>query len=408
MNAEVDRPMKILHVVPTYLPAVRYGGPIYSVHALCQNLAAAGHEVHVFTTSVDGPQDSDVSHDAAVERDGVQVHYSRSRWLRRLYYSAELAAQLSANIGQFDVVHLHSVFLFPTLAGARASVRAKVPYVLSPRGMLVRDLIERRSASTKRGWIRVFERTNLSHATRIHLTSREEERALVDLGLALAPTSIIPNGVNAPSAFSADAVSSDVRTLIAEGFDILSFGRISWKKGLDRLIEAMVGLPDARVIIAGNDEDGLAPKLRSAAEQLGLDNRLRVLPRHIGETDKEALFAAARVFVLPSLSENFGNVVAEAMIRGLPVVVTERVGAAEVVQASGGGIVTGSGPNDIAAAVVGLLASNDRLATIGAAGAKYARERLTWSGIALRFAEMYREMVDQNPDYAVAGRVAAA
>src|SRR4051794_40725421 len=102
--------MKILHVVPTYLPAVRYGGPIYSVHALCQSLAAAGHNVHVFTTSVDGPRDSNVSHDRPVERDGVQVHYCRSRWLRRLYYSADLAARLSASAGQFDVLYLHSVF----------------------------------------------------------------------------------------------------------------------------------------------------------------------------------------------------------------------------------------------------------------------------------------------------------
>ena len=49
-----NQAMRILHVVPTYLPAVRYGGPIYSVHALCQGLAAAGDEVHVMTTSVDG------------------------------------------------------------------------------------------------------------------------------------------------------------------------------------------------------------------------------------------------------------------------------------------------------------------------------------------------------------------
>ena len=143
------RAMKILHVVPTYFPAVRYGGPIYSVHALCQNLAAAGHRVDVFTTSVDGPRDSDVPHEHPVEVDGVQIHYCRSRWFRRLYYSADLAAQLSLGAGEFDVVHLHSVFLFPTLAGARASVRARVPYVLSPRGMLIRDLIQRRSAGDK-------------------------------------------------------------------------------------------------------------------------------------------------------------------------------------------------------------------------------------------------------------------
>ena len=116
--------MRILHVVPTYFPAVRYGGPIYSVHALCQSLASAGHGVYVFTTSVDGRRDSNVPHVRSVDLDGVQVHYFRSRWLRRLFYSVDLRNHLNLIVGDFDVVHLHSVFLYPTWMGARAAVRA--------------------------------------------------------------------------------------------------------------------------------------------------------------------------------------------------------------------------------------------------------------------------------------------
>jgi glycosyltransferase involved in cell wall biosynthesis len=383
--------MKILHVVPTYFPAVRYGGPIHSVHALCRALAAAGHRVHVFTTSVDGPGDSDVPHGRAVDLDGVQVHYSRSRWLRRMYYSAELKEQL-ARAGAFDVLHLHSVFLFPTWAGARSAVRARVPYVLSPRGMLVRELINQRSAAAKRSWIRLVERGNLARSARIHLTSGEERRALVDLGLALAPMSVIPNGVDTPVPFPSDAVSADVRALVAQGFDILSFGRISWKKGLDRLIQAMPQLPNASALIAGNDEDGLTAELRAIAQTSGVSDRVRFLPRQITGADKEALFAAARLFALPSLSENFGNVVGEAMIRGLPVVVTERVGAAEIIEASGGGAVARACREEFAAVLADLLQSDERLAAMSSAGAKYAREQLTWHGIARRFEEMYLEM----------------
>lgn len=400
--------MKILHVVPTYLPAVRYGGPIYSVHALCQNLAAAGHRVHVFTTSVDGSKDSDVPHDRPVNIDGVQVHYCHSRWFRRLYYSADLATQMSQCAGKFDVVHLHSVFLFPTVAGARASMRARVPYVLSPRGMLIRDLIERRSMAVKRAWIQLIERTNIARASRIHLTSKEEHRALVDLGLALAPTSIIPNGVDVPVSFSPDAVSPDVRAIMAEGFDVLSFGRISWKKGLDRLIHAIATLPTARLLIAGNDEEDLTPSLRCVAEESGVGDRVRFLPRQIGGADKEVLFAAARVFALPSLSENFGNVVAEALIRRLPVVITERVGMAEIVEASGGGVVVGGDLKEFAAALASLLDSNDRCVVMAASGATYARECLTWSGIARRFEDLYAEIANQGRNRAPRARFVTA
>ena len=67
--------LKLLHVVPTYLPATRYGGPIYSVHGLCKALAVRGHEVHVFTTNVDGPGDSAVPLGRPVDLDGVKVWY---------------------------------------------------------------------------------------------------------------------------------------------------------------------------------------------------------------------------------------------------------------------------------------------------------------------------------------------
>ena len=76
------RKLRILQVVPTYFPAVRYGGPIRSVHFLAKALAERGHEVHVFTTSVDGPHDLDVPLATPVNIDGVLVRYFPVRWVR--------------------------------------------------------------------------------------------------------------------------------------------------------------------------------------------------------------------------------------------------------------------------------------------------------------------------------------
>src|SRR5262249_26424552 len=201
-----------------------------------------------------------------------------------------------------------------------------------------------------------------------------ERHALADLGLALAPSIVIPNGAEAPTPFKPGVVSADVREIIDGGFEILSFGRISWKKALDRLIRTMAYLPNARAVIAGHDEGGEATRLRAIAQARGVADRVRFLARGVDGADKEALFAAARVFAMPSLSENFGNVVVEAMVRGLPVVVTERVGAADLVEVSGAGIVVRGGEHDFAAALATLLQSNERLAAMGSAGAVYARE----------------------------------
>src|SRR5687767_11328021 len=85
------QPLRILQVVPAYFPAVRYGGPIRSVHGLCRALVRRGHEVHVYTTNVDGPANLDVPIERPVDIDGVQVHYFGVPALRRLFWAPALA-----------------------------------------------------------------------------------------------------------------------------------------------------------------------------------------------------------------------------------------------------------------------------------------------------------------------------
>ena len=112
--------MRILHVTPTYLPAVRYGGPIRSVHGLAKAQAARGHDVEVFTTNVDGPGVSPVPLDEAVAIDGVKVRYFATGAGRRLFRSPAMGRALKAKIASFDVVHIHYMWVWPTTAAARA------------------------------------------------------------------------------------------------------------------------------------------------------------------------------------------------------------------------------------------------------------------------------------------------
>src|SRR5579863_6141690 len=99
-------PLRLLHVVPTYYPAVRYGGPVRSVHALCASLVRRGMEVSVYTTNIDGDGNSEVPLGTPVEMDGVLVHYFPVPVLRRLYWCPALAGQMRRTIAEFDLVHL--------------------------------------------------------------------------------------------------------------------------------------------------------------------------------------------------------------------------------------------------------------------------------------------------------------
>src|SRR5262249_43069674 len=198
--------MKILHVVPTYYPAIRYGGPIRSVHGLASAQAAQGHDIHVYTTNVDGDGVLPVPLDRSTRLDGVNVWYFATSFGRRIYWSPKMREALALNIKNFDILHLHSVFLWPTSAAAQAARKARVPYVLSPRGMLVPDLIRRKSSLAKLAWICLFERRNIEHAAAIHLTSEVEAMDLRALGLRCKRSTVVPNGID-PPATSIDRLS---------------------------------------------------------------------------------------------------------------------------------------------------------------------------------------------------------
>jgi len=384
--------LRILHVVPTYLPAVRYGGPIFAVHGLCQALAERGHDVHVVTTNVDGPGVSSVPIGVPVNLDGVQVHYFPSPALRRLYWAPMLGHMLRREIGTFDVAHLHSVFLWPTWAAARAARKARVPYVLAPRGMLIKDLINRRSRLAKSTWIRLIERSNVENATAVHLTSQLEVEELERFGWQPRRLAVIANGIEDPLPGSGD-ITADVEAIAAEQPLILFFGRLSWKKGLDRLLHAFARIHSGKLAIVGPDDEGLAPQLSALAGDLQIADRVHILPRSVIGRDKERLYAAAKLFVLPSYSENFGNTVLEAMRRGVPVVVTPEVGAAEIVQESGGGLVVAGDPETFSAAMLRLTIDRDLARSMGEAGMRHAISHYSWARIAARTEDLYQTLM---------------
>lgn len=381
--------MRLLHVSPSYLPAVRYGGPVVAVHGLCRALADAGHRVDVFTTCADGPADLPVDPGAVTCVDGVEVRYFPLRRPRRWFRSPALAAAAARAAGDYDLIHVHALFLHPVSAAAAAARRAGVPYVVSPRGMLVRELFARRSPWLKQGWLALTGRRLLEQAAAVHVTSAREARDVARFGLRLGHVAEIPNGIDTWPAGSASRDPDSV----------LFLGRLSWKKGVDRLMEAVALLPGTTLTVAGNDDEGLRPQLEALAARLGIAGRVRFTGPVAGE-DRRILYARAGVFVLASHSENFANTVLEAMAAGCPVVVTPAVGLADAVRAARCGVVCGESPRQLAAAIAGVLADRDAAAGMGERGRELVRDRYLWPRVAGRMTALYERLAG--------GRAAAA
>lgn len=380
-------PLRLLHVVPTYYPAVRYGGPIRSVHALCASLVRRGHKVCVYTTNVDGDANSDVTLGEPVDMDGVMIRYFPVPALRRLFWSPSLAQRLRKTIHAFDLVHLHSIFLWPTYVAARTAKRAAVPYVMSPRGMLVNDVIRGKSHLAKSAWIALVERRSFAQAAGLHVTAEIEGTEARALDLKLPEIFCVPNGVRWPDRHQplSEGPFAGMRRPYA-----LFLSRINHKKGLDRLIRAWKWVPELELIIAGNDEEDYLPELRALAQNEGVANRLQFVGP-VNDEHKWGLYESAEMFILPSYSENFGNVVAEAMAMACPVVVTPEVGLANLVRHAGAGVVTPGDPTILARAITDLHRDEVRRKRSGSAGRQAAIEHLSWEGVAAQMeAEYYR------------------
>jgi glycosyltransferase involved in cell wall biosynthesis len=261
--------------------------------------------------------------------------------------------------------------------------------------MLVEDLIARKSARLKRAWISMVERRNLEHASGIHVTSEIEATELKQFGFALPVVFQVPNGVTPETGQdAADELPSDLGEVLAGGKPVVLYlGRINWKKGLDRLIPAMVWVPEAVLLVVGNDEEGHAAALRELAKREGVLERIVFAGPVFGRA-KAALYRRAALLALASYSENFGNVVLEAMAEGCPVVVTPEVGVAPIVEELGGGLVAQGSPQSLGEALRKLLGDPALRAVMGARASEMVRTKYSWDAVAGRMIEAYRQIVE--------------
>ena len=152
----------------------------------------------------------------------------------------------------------------------------------------------------------------------------------------------------------------------------------------------MTHAPGVRLVVAGHDEEGYRQTLAAQVGVAGLGSRVGWAgPVH--GADKAALLAHAQVLVLPSYSENFGNVVLEAMAAGCPVVVTPEVGIADIVRDSGAGLVLDGTPEVLGAGLSRLMGDAVLRRTMGERG-RAAALNYSWATVAERMERVYREI----------------
>lgn len=369
--------MKILSVVPTYYPATRYGGPIYAIKRL-NELLAYDHNVSVGTTSVDGPSSTPFHFKTT---NNVDIYYCHSYNRFNLYGSSELK-KIIFNLAQnSDVIHAQSIFTKPLNYAFQASLKYNKPLIVSPRGMLSKYLFHLKAPIKKYLWYYLEGAKILRHASIIHVTSAIERSDAIRFGLEPNKISIIPNGVDIPSECP--------RQSLVETPYILFLGRLSWKKRIDKLLSILYYLPTSiRLVVAGPAEHDTYSRLYKKAVKLHILDRVLFVPFVSGE-QKHSLLANAKILVLPSAHENFGNVILEAWALSTPVAVTSTVGLADYVSQYRAGIILNGNIVCMAKQLNHVLYNDPLRLEMGQNGYKLASTRFTWPSVVNKTSQLY-------------------
>lgn len=245
---------------------------------------------------------------------------------RRLRGFSPLYARTLAGLARAGgVVHSHGLWMCHGVYARRAAETAGIPLVVSPRGMLEPWSLARRRRTKDIAWT-LFEKANIEAAAMLHATSRAEAKSIRALGIE-KPIAVISNGVDLP-----DLARVPPRGMLEERFPalrgkhwLLFLSRLHPKKGVSELLRAWRTIErthaDWQLVMAGPDLDGYGRTMRRAAVELGVERRVTFTGMLAGDA-KSCAMAHAALFVLPTHSENFGIVVAEALAHGVPAVTT--------------------------------------------------------------------------------------
>ena len=288
------------------------------------------------------------------------------------------------------ILHDHGIWLPQNGITAQIAAKYQIPFVISPRGMLEPWSLQFHRWRKLVAW-HLYQKRFLNNASVIHATSDYEAQNINQLGLN-PPIAVVPNGTELPkSPLVHSAKSTPKRRL-------LFISRIHPKKGLLNLIQAMslLSLDDWELVIAGYDEGNYRQEIESAVKKEGLENVVSFYGP-VGDQEKWELYASSDLFVLPSLSENFGIVVAEALAAGITVITTTETPWEDLKRYNCGWWVEPTVDNLLEALRDATALSDEKRSEMGEKGRKLVETKYTWRVVARDMISIYKDLVDYSP-----------
>ena len=377
--------MKILMLTWEYPPRI-VGGIARVVHDLSKRLIKDGHEVTVVTyrENTDVPEYENDKGVDVYRVDNYMIHPNNFiDWIMQLNFNlVAKATEVIQNKGRFDVIHAHDwlvAYSAKSLKNAfNIPIVATIHATESGRNSGIHDETQRYINDTE--WMLTYE------ATEVIVNSNYMKGHIQGLfGLPFDKIEVIPNGINLTNFNGVDR-DYDFRRQFAMDNEkiILYMGRLVYEKGIQHLISAMPkilnGYHDSKLIIAG--KGGMMDELKVQANSMGLGNKV-YFTGYLNSKQVQKMYKCADIAVFPSTYEPFGIVALEAMLAGVPTVVSDIGGLNEIVEHGVTGMKSYCGNSkSIADSVLSLL-YNPQLCDNVSKNAKIkVKEQFNWAKIA--------------------------
>jgi len=382
--------MKVLHIVHSLTP--KAGGNAKVAAELTESLAKQAVNVSIFTT-ISKDEEESVFHP-----NGVELHLFQKTFFARwwTYHASGFRKTLLKEVNKFDIIHIHDIWHFPCYAAWYAVKKIGKPYVITMHGTLEPWALNYKRFK-KRIYSILIQKTILQEADSLHALTEDEAKNCRGFGLH-NPIAIIPNGLNEEE-YQNLPCSTEIEKLYPEirGKRVILFlSRIHPKKGIDLLAVALSKIATKRrniflMIVGPDDNKGYQKHIESILKNNNVFDKV-VFTGMLSGGGKLAALSRADIFVLPSYSEGFSMAILEAMICGLPVVITNKCNFEDVARVNAG-VVIEPNVSELTDALIKLLDNPQLGKLMGENGRQMVLERFTWDKIAKQMINLYEKIL---------------
>lgn len=373
----------------------RLGGSVHAALNVCKYLAAEGQPVEM-VAPYSTTDDVDYLQDSYPE---LTCHRVARSFPARYCNSRELGAWLEKNLPRFKVVEIHGIWVLATWQAAQTCLKLGVPYIIRPHGSLDPFDLQKR-ALLKKCLGPIYVRWLLRNAAGIVCTANLEAERLVTYG-ANPIRHAMPLPVPLPVTSGNGHAFRKTHGIPADAFVVIFLSRVDYKKGLNFLIPALGRLkseyPRLWFVMAGTGTSEFGIQV----QRWLAENNVAGFTSQVGfisGQDKLDAFAAADIFALPSLNENFGIVNIEAMHAGLPLLISDEVYISQEIAESGAGVICKTSVDSVVEKLREMLNGSIDLKAMGERGRALVQRRYRPEAATKALIDLYSQVgMEQDP-----------